>query len=125
MGAERGLSSVRLAAPGPPIELELEIKLVREAPPRLEDRSMKSCRRSTPPLACGSRGSQKCQSTFSAPQKPANSVVGRPAEACSPDWRSQTSVSGSAPNDHKQRRIPNSSSGVCLEKTSVPAPARE
>ena len=51
--------------------------------------------------------------------------VGRPAVACSPAWRSQTSVCGSAPSDHRQRRIPNSRSGVCLEKISAPAPARE
>ncbi len=86
---------------------------------------MKSCRRSTPPLACASRGSQKCQSTRSAPQNAANSTVGRPAVACSPDWRSQTSVWGSAPSDHRQRQMPNSRSGVCLENTTAPAPARE
>ena len=41
------------------------------------------------------------------------------------DWRSQTSVCASAPSDHKQRQIPNNKSGVCLEKITVPAPARE
>src|SRR4051812_29417294 len=36
--------------------------------------------------------------------------VARLAPACSPDWRSQTSFCGSAPNDHTQRPIPNSRS---------------
>jgi hypothetical protein len=39
---------------------------------------MKSCNRSTMPLACGSAGAQKCQSTFSWPQNVANSSLGRP-----------------------------------------------
>ena len=46
--------------------------------PGSKERSMKSCRRSTTPLACGSRASQKCQSTRSCPQN-AGEVVGRPA----------------------------------------------
>jgi hypothetical protein len=69
-------------------------------------RSMKPCRRSTQPFACGSRGSQRYQPTLSTPQKAANSAVARPPPACSPDWRSHTSVLGSAPSDHRQRRIP-------------------
>jgi hypothetical protein len=53
-------------------------------------------------------------------------LVGRAAPwACNPDWRSQTSVLGSAPSDHRQRRIPASRSGVCLVKITAPAPARE
>ena len=42
-------------------------------------RSRKSCSRSTTPLACGSRGSQKNQPTRSAPQKAANSIGRAPA----------------------------------------------
>jgi hypothetical protein len=86
---------------------------------------MNSCRRSTAPLACGSARSQKNQSTFNAPQKSAKSTVGRPPPACSPDWRSQTNVSGSAASDHRQRQIPNNKPGASLEKISAPAPARE
>ena len=41
----------------------------RSTRPGSNERSMKSCRRSTPPLACGSRGAQKCQPTASCPQK--------------------------------------------------------
>src|SRR5215208_1715854 len=37
-----------------------------------------------------------------------------------PAWRSQTSVSGIAPSDHRQRAMPASRSGVCLENTSAP-----
>ena len=40
---------------------------------------MKSCKRSTTPLACGSAGSQNCQSTLSWPQNAAKSSLGRPA----------------------------------------------
>jgi hypothetical protein len=29
------------------------------------------------------------------------------------------------PSDHRQRAIPQSRSGICLENTNVPAPARE
>ena len=86
---------------------------------------MKSCSRSTTPLACGSAGAQNCQSTLSWPQNAANSSLGRPPWPWMPAWRSQTSVSGSAPSDHRQRAIPASRSGVCLENTSAPAPARE
>jgi hypothetical protein len=86
---------------------------------------MKSCKRSTAPLACGSPRSQKCQPTLSCPQNAAYSTVGRPPPACSPAWRSHTNVCGSPPSDHTQRRIPNNKSGICVEKISAPAPARE
>jgi hypothetical protein len=76
------------------------------------------------PLACGSPRSQKYQPTFSAPQKRANSRVGRPPLACSPDWRSQTSVSGSAPSDHRQRRMPKQLRDLLGEDVRAGAGAR-
>ena len=89
-------------------------------------RSMKSCRRSTHALGLRiARRRRSASRPAAAPQNAANASVGRPPPACSPAWRSQTSVCGSAPSDHRQRRIPNNRSGVCLEKISAPAPARE
>ena len=51
---------------------------------------MKSCKRSTTPLACGSSGSQKCQSTRNWPHNAANSSLGRPPWPWTPTWRSHT-----------------------------------
>ena len=71
-------------------------------------------------------GSQKCQPTRSCAAE-RGERLGRAAAAgvqpglAIPDQR----LAAAPPSDHRQRRIPNSRSGVCLEKISAPAPARE
>jgi hypothetical protein len=47
-------------------------------------------------------------------------VAGVQARLAIPDQRLRE-----PPSDHRQRAIPQSRSGVCLVKTSAPAPARE
>ena len=116
----------RVRALGEPrVELQLEVELVGEGAAGLEAALDEVLQ----PLddALGLRVARLAEVPVD-PQLAAERgelVVGRPSRACSPDWRSQTSVCGSAPSDHRQRRIPASRSGVCLEKISAPAPARE
>jgi hypothetical protein len=57
---------------------------------------MKPCSRSTAPLACGSRGRQKCQPTLSCPQSAANSSLGRPSWPWMPAWIPDQCVGQSA-----------------------------
>lgn len=109
----------------PHVELVLEVALVGEHAARLEVGLHEPLQPLDGPLACGSRGRQKCQPTLSCSQNAANSSLGRPSWTWMPAWRSQTNVPGSPPSCHRQRRIPASRSNFSLENTNAPAPARE
>ena len=87
--------------------------------------SIYSCSRSTAPFACGSPGSQKCQSTGSCPQNAGIASRRAPAAGVQRALAVPDQLSGSAPSDHKQRAMPHSRSGASLEKISAPAPTRE
>jgi hypothetical protein len=76
-GAQRLVVTQVGALRKPRVHLQLEVELVGKTRPRLEKLfSIKSCSRSTTPLAYGSAGSQKYQSTRSCPQNAASSCVG-------------------------------------------------
>ncbi len=89
-------------------------------------RSMKSCRRSSMPLAWQSPGPRGSPSRARARRRRRRR---RRSGWPPPRWiapsRSQTTFSGSAPSSARQRLMPQRMSGACLEKISAPAPARE
>ncbi len=118
------MANVRALAE-PRVELQLKVELVRERPAGLETALDEVLQ----PLddALGLRIARLAEMPVDAQlAAERGELLGRAsAPACNPAWRSQTSVCGSAPSDHRQREIPASRSGAWLEKTSAPAPARE
>ena len=109
----------------PPVELHLVVKLVGEAAPRLKRALHEVLQALNATLRLWVPGLTEEPIDAQLPAERGElhrrSAAGRvKARLAVPNQRLRN-----APNDHRQRRMPQSSSGVCLENTTAPAPARE